>query len=301
MDLQKSNIETLTAEILILSGQTAINMIEIGKRLIQAKDQLPYGEWGKWLKERVQFTDRTARNFMRAAQTFGNRKTFSDLPPSKVIALLDVPAESREKFTEQNNLNEMSVREIKEAGRKLKEAEAACQAAETAKVNAERQAREAESRAKRAESELTKLSERKPVVQIKEVEKVVEKPIADPKLVSKVEQLQQENERLKDRAVKAESKVIVQETDEKNRLATARAEKRVLNVELDYLTGKISHFLMDVAKYGYISDVITNAEKRKVDEYHKAMESLSQWLYQMKRNMPCGGEVIDIEGVASNG
>lgn len=39
--------------------------IEIGKRLQEAKSMVPYGEWGKWLAENVDYSERTAQDLMQ--------------------------------------------------------------------------------------------------------------------------------------------------------------------------------------------------------------------------------------------
>ena len=52
-------ISVITAEIkeLTRQAQTSALMyaVEIGRRLEEAKSALPYGSWGNWLKEEVNF------------------------------------------------------------------------------------------------------------------------------------------------------------------------------------------------------------------------------------------------------
>lgn len=46
-----------------------------GQMLIEAKDQVGYGGWGRWLAKNFDLTDRTARQYMRMArneQDFGS-------------------------------------------------------------------------------------------------------------------------------------------------------------------------------------------------------------------------------------
>ncbi len=117
------SIDALTAEILILKQQTAQNIIEIGKRLISVKESLPHGEWGKWLKEKVDFTDRTAQRFIKVANECSNPTALSDLPKTKVFALLDLPLEEREEFVKNNPVDEMTTRELQEAIKEKKELE----------------------------------------------------------------------------------------------------------------------------------------------------------------------------------
>jgi DUF3102 family protein len=41
-------------------------MFQIGERLSRIKDQLLHGTWEQWVDEHLQFTDRTARRYLRA-------------------------------------------------------------------------------------------------------------------------------------------------------------------------------------------------------------------------------------------
>ena len=100
--------------------------VEIGRRLTEAKELLPHGQWGEWLKNEVEFSERSARNFMKLFSEYGstqlslfsvslNRQTFADLPYSKALALLAVPEEEREAFAEEVKADEKSVRELQQA------------------------------------------------------------------------------------------------------------------------------------------------------------------------------------------
>ncbi|HWQ43303.1 MAG TPA: DUF3102 domain-containing protein [Desulfosporosinus sp.] len=44
--------------------------IEIGRRLKEAKDLLPHGEGGKWLKESVSYSQRTADSLMQLCEEY---------------------------------------------------------------------------------------------------------------------------------------------------------------------------------------------------------------------------------------
>ncbi len=97
---EKRDIEAITAEILTLKQSAGEAIIGIGQRLIEAKEMLPHGAWLPWLEERVEFTDRTARKFMRLAREWTNRKALSDLGATKALTLLALPPEERETFME---------------------------------------------------------------------------------------------------------------------------------------------------------------------------------------------------------
>ena len=126
-------IETITDEILDAKRTGGEAILTIGRCLIVAKDMLPHGEWLPWLNERVEFSERTARNFMRLAREWTNRQTLADLGAAKALTLLALPVEEREQFVEEHNVIDMSARQLKEA---IRERDEARKAAEAAKADA---------------------------------------------------------------------------------------------------------------------------------------------------------------------
>lgn len=101
-------------------------IVEIGRRLVEAKEALPFGEWGNWLKNEVGFSQSTAENYMRLFEEYGasqitifgasvDSQTFAKLPYSKALALLAVEREEREKFAEEIGAEDLSVKELKAA------------------------------------------------------------------------------------------------------------------------------------------------------------------------------------------
>lgn len=124
--VEKKSPEVLAAEIRALTASMLANIIEIGRRMCQAKEILPHGEFGAWVKEETGYSQSTANNFMRLFQEYGaaqeslfgaevNSQTFGNLPYSKALALLAVPAEEREDFVRDNHVEEMSTRELQQA------------------------------------------------------------------------------------------------------------------------------------------------------------------------------------------
>ena len=164
------NIDTLTTEILILKQQTAQNIIEIGKRLMAVKESLPHGEWGSWLKEKVDFTERTAQNFIRVAKEFSNTKAIADLGITKVYALLDLPPKEREDFIKNNPVEEMSTRELQKAIKEKQELEKKLKAAEE-KIE------KSTSKLSKVEAEKNKIKEKLDSIEEKNKEELVNKEV----------------------------------------------------------------------------------------------------------------------------
>ena len=89
-------------------------MILMGQKFIEAKDLVPHGEWGKWLEDRIGFSQRTANQLMRIAKEYSaNSQAISNLEATKIYLLLELPIDEREKFIDQNDLQNMSTRNMK--------------------------------------------------------------------------------------------------------------------------------------------------------------------------------------------
>jgi myosin heavy subunit len=151
---EQRDIRTVTAEIRTLQAQTRRLVleyaIEIGRRLYEAKEMLPHGEWGPWLKEEVSFSQSTANNFMRIFDEYGaaqitidgavaNSQTLGNLSYTKALKLLALPEEEREEFVETHDVEAMSTRELEQAIREKNAAEGRALLAEKKREAAERE------------------------------------------------------------------------------------------------------------------------------------------------------------------
>lgn len=130
------DIDIVTAEIVTIKRQTQQILItaaiELGRRLTEVKEMIPHGEWGKYLQERVDYSQSTADNLMKLYREYGsgqeslfdnfaNSQTFAKLSYTQALALLSVPADEREQFAEENDIANRSVREIQDLVRRRDE------------------------------------------------------------------------------------------------------------------------------------------------------------------------------------
>lgn len=114
--VKNEKLQKIENEIITLKNQTAENIILMGQKFIEAKKLVPHGEWGNWLKERIDFSQRTANQFMRIAKEFGsNPEVLTNLGITKIGLLLDVPIEKRKCFIRDYDLKNISTRELKKA------------------------------------------------------------------------------------------------------------------------------------------------------------------------------------------
>ena len=234
------SIGDITTEILRLKQDAGNAILGIGQRLIEAKAMLPHGEWLPWLTEQVEFSERTARNFMRLAREWTNRQALADLGAAKALTLLALPPEERERFMEENHVVDgeeksvidMTSRElekaVKERDEALHAAEAARAAAETAdqsrakmeadmtalkKLHQATQAAEAQAREALAEAqaELKALRERPVEVAVEVDQKALEEARreAETQMQAKVDKAAEARKKAEEQRKKAEEELAV--------------------------------------------------------------------------------------------
>lgn len=108
-------LKEIENNIIRLKNQTAEDLIQLGNELNKAKEKVPHGEWGAWLRDRINFSQRTANLYMKIAKEFGsNSQAISNLETTKLGLLLEIPEEKRANFIEEHNVKEMSTRQLKE-------------------------------------------------------------------------------------------------------------------------------------------------------------------------------------------
>ena len=146
-------LDMVTAEIKFLDAQAGRlvmgHALEIGRRLTEAKELVPYGEWGAYLEKELNYSQSTANKLMKVFQEFGasqmglfgpevESETFTNLTYSKALALLSVPREERADFLREVDAESMSTRELKEAIRERDEARKALQTSEARLADTQR-------------------------------------------------------------------------------------------------------------------------------------------------------------------
>ena len=144
----------IEAEIMAQKRTIGRSIVVIGQALREAKGQLAHGAWGDWLRDRVNFSQGTAENYMRIAEQVHGESTLLDLPYTKILALLAVPETEREQFAQDNQVEDKSVSEIK---RLIRERDEALDQIKTLMHSAAQKAHEATQanmRAERAENQV---------------------------------------------------------------------------------------------------------------------------------------------------
>lgn len=116
---------TIAAEIRTIHEQARVSallaIVEIGRRLVEAKELVDHGEWCNYLQTELGYKQSAANNYMKIYREYeangllANSQTFGNLSPSQALALIAIPADEREDFVRENNVEDMSARELKQA------------------------------------------------------------------------------------------------------------------------------------------------------------------------------------------
>ena len=263
---QVRTLEMIAGEIRTFTASMLNNIIEIGRRMCEAKDMLPYGQFGDWIKENTGYSRSTANNFMRVFQEYGTRQgslfgaevedaqTFGKLSYTKALALLALPSGEREEFVENHDVESMSTRELREA---IRERDVARRARDNALADAENAEKFAEALtherdearkvmddaledARKAEEEADKLR-----AQIKELESQpttvdIEQDAIDKAVAAALEKAARANEaemqklREQERQIREDLKKDLhkaEEAAEKAKKAEARAKEKLQKAE----------------------------------------------------------------------
>lgn len=259
------------------------NSIEIGRKLVEAKSLLPYGEWGKWLEKSVSYSQRTANDLMRIFNEYGssqitflgdnlNSQTYANLSYSNALALLGLPSDTREKFVEENNVEDMSAREVKRAIDELK------------RVNKEK-----EQAFKERDRALEKISD------LEEVNRILEETFNEgaeerSSLEEKVSELKKELEDIQSRKVESEDIDYIETMEEvQAEIDKIIGEKEELEKKLKAIESKQNdssvkfkvYFKQEIDIFQNLLEELENVKQKDEDEYFRFKDGLKNFLNSM--------------------
>lgn len=212
------DLEVITQEVLFYKQQAGFSILEIGKRLIEAKEQLSHGEWESWLEEKVEFSARTARRFMQIAENYDKTDTgVLSLGVRKALALLALPDSEREEFVSEKHdisgveksVEEMTSAELEKAIRERDHAESARKTAEQKAEELSGSLRVVQAKLSAAEVEAKQTADRLSAAKD-----------AEGKAKAKAAELEKELKALKEKPVD----VAVEKVVDEDAIAAAKAE-----------------------------------------------------------------------------
>ena len=279
-------IEVIEGEILFFKAQAGGAILEIGRRLIEAKSQLQHGEWLPWLAEKVDFSEMTAQRFMKLARECENTPALLDLGATKALSLLALPESEREEFVsekhevrgEEKTVQEMSTRELDEAIRARKQAEEELATAKQekldAEVRAENFAKEAEKA--RADADIAHASGKKMAEDMKILKaNLKDQKAQNEKNSAEADELRRELEEIRNRPVE----VAVQDPTEEQIAAAAAPMVEAARAES-------AERIRELEKMLAMADPETQAFRMRFVVWQEAYGEMAKFLEKIEKADP---------------
>ncbi len=299
----------IAAEINNIKDQTKFillnNSIEIGRRLCEAKELMPHGEWGKWLEASIDYSQSTANNLMRIFEEYGadqialfgetgaKSQALGKLSYTQAVALLAIPGEEREEFVQKNDIEKLSTRElqkvIKERDQALKqkeqaEKELADKTAEAQKLKgdlknaqekAEQDLKNLQTSIDEKEQQLKEAQEKGDTEEIDRLKSELEE--ADAQLASANDEIAELNRQLNEKPIDVPAAPVVEKIPEEveKELADLRKDKKSAaalkySVYFNNLVSGFNDLLTSLAE-------IKETDPEKHEKYsHATLELISQ-------------------------
>jgi hypothetical protein len=136
-----------------------LGMLEVGRELLNMKEKLKHGAFGKWIRAEFDMTDRTAQNYMSVARELsGNPEIVSYFPPTTTYRLVakSVPSDVRKAIID--GFEAGSIRTADEVELRLSEVRKAKKnAREEARRNAGKSPEEIANRTKREDADARRI------------------------------------------------------------------------------------------------------------------------------------------------
>lgn len=116
-----SLLDDLATQAQMFSFGAAMNLLQLGRVLTEARPLVPQGQWIEWVQTNAHLPERRAQEYMQAYRKFGIDQRIAQLGPSQIIALLPMTDEERDRLMAENDVGGMTNRELKEAIRAQRE------------------------------------------------------------------------------------------------------------------------------------------------------------------------------------
>ncbi len=116
-----SRVEALATEARLYSESMAMNMFQLGRVFVEAKELVAHTEWTGWLLKNSGMSVRSAQQMMGVYKRFADRPSFAGIDKSKLFRMLALPPGKEDEFIEENNLEEMTDRQVQEAVKRVRE------------------------------------------------------------------------------------------------------------------------------------------------------------------------------------
>ena len=290
-----STLDGLAMEARTLRLNINMNMWQLARVFLEAKELLPHGEFGKWVEENADVSERTAQDMMASYKRFGGRPQFAELGQAKTFKLLPLPAGTEEKFLQEHDVQAMTAREVQEAVKQVRaEAQAEIEKERQARLDAEQRALDAESRPPQIPPELTDelaASRERAAQQQAEIQRLA---ALGNESLAETRRLAAENSSLR-KEIQEQADMLNEQQDDLN-----RAQQELLNAQsaiakgdaeripadqltADAFASAVRAFIGTVARMPHMRMTFATMDHRDKEEYSVLLQTVEKWCEDSRR------------------
>ena len=274
--------------------------VEIGRRLVEAKELVGHGGWGNFVQNETEFSQATASRFMKVFEAYGadqigifgaeaKSSTLQNLSISNALRLLAVPEEERENFALAVDAEHISARELEKVIRERDEARASEKTAEESRAKMEqdmamlKQLHEAAARGEeKARAELDRAKRELAELREKPVEVAVEVKDAAPEQVARArEEARKAAEQEWREKLSAAEKKLSDASKEKKALEDRVAKLQKAAKSGDGLSGEVERLKKELA----LANTGLATFKAKLEVMNAAFSGVNQALSALDADM----------------
>ncbi len=298
----KSRMEELTQEARMYSEAYAMNAFQLGRVFTEARKMLKHGEWLSWVRDNTGMSETYVRDTMRVYQKFGNNQSLLSIDKSKLFKLLALPEGKEDEFLEENDVANMTVREIGEAVKQARAEEQAKTAAavekakqeamEQASADAEDRIRQAEQRAAEAEQRATEAEEQAGSVQhfIELTQKANNDRAAAERERKSVEADMQEQQKQHEADMQEQQEAYDKLNQEylnlKSQLQRGDADRTPTDdLTIGVFTSAVREFIGLCARMPYMGKTFHAMTEEERDRFNEQLSAIEGWALGARRAM----------------
>lgn len=303
-DTGLSRLEGLAMQARTFAQGAAMNLLQLGRVLDEARPLVNHGEWAFWVRQNAKMSVRTAEQYMQAYREFGLNPQIAELGSSQVIKLLPMTPEERDKLLSENDVSSMTTRQLDEAIRAqreqirseaMREAEAALTKAHEADFQRMKEERNDLMRARdEAERRAAELAARPPEIPEELLGKVKEQQ-------DEIDRQTELNKTLLEEASQLRRECAQMEQDMQDQQAAFnRAQEELLNFKsaqkrgdaerktaddltLDAFSAAVREFMGLCARMPYMSNTFSTMPAQEKRGYEELLRTVEGWAASARR------------------
>ncbi len=302
-----ANLDGLAMQARALRLTINVNMWQLARVFIQAKELVPRGKWGAWLEENADVSVRTAEDMMAAYRRFGDNPRFAGIGRAKTFKLLPLPEGTEEKFFEEHDVAAMSTREVQEAVKQARaEARAEIERERQARIAAEKRAEEAENRppeipdAMRNEMQANRDVIEQQRIEIQRLSDIGRESIRESQRLTKENSDLQREIAERDELLSEQQEDLSRAQQELLNAQSAIAKGDAERVPSDQLTAAafgsaVRAFIGAVARLPHMRKAFASMPQADKEEYSVLLSTVEDWAKQSRRalnSLTADGTVI---------